>query len=290
MTTARKSSGTPTTAAARHDGMVAAYNAQRARLAPERTDAWGGLAQFFKADPRRELDAHLSKLASYLQPEDTLIDVGGGGGRMCLPLALRCQEVINVDPSPAMREVFDATAKEAGIDNARFVASDWLDSNGIEGDVSLVAHVTYFVPEIVPFIEKLNASTRRQVLIDVRSVPPPNQVAELFRLARGEEMMLVPGHVELLAVLKELGIEAELIDTGPALLPATAPAAKTREDAIRIEVEGAVRAGWLREEEKERLDGLIAERFDELFAETPDGYRRRIALDARELLITWETA
>lgn len=277
------------TAAARHDGMAAQYDAQRARVAPEQSDAWAGCAQFFKADPRRELDPLLIKIASYLRPEDTLIDVGGGAGRMSLPLALRCREVIVVDPSPAMGEVFHATAKEAGIDNARFVQGNWLEAEGIAGNVALVAHVTYFVAQIVPFIDTLNAATRRRVLIDVRSVPPPNQVAELFRMARGEAMMLVPGHEELLAVLKEMGIAAELIDVGPALLPATAPAGKTPGDAIRIEVGGAVRAGWLKDDEKDRLGGLIDERFAELFAETNEGFRRRNALAARELLITWET-
>lgn len=276
-------------AAARHDGMVAAYDAQRARLAPDRSDAWAACAQFFKADPRRELDALLSKIASYLRPDDTLIDVGGGAGRMSLPLALHCREVIVIDPSPAMEETFQATAKEAGIENARFLRRDWLEAGAVEGDVALVAHVTYFLPKIVPFIVKLNAAARRRVVVNVRTVPPPNQVAELFRMARGEELMLVPGHEELRAVLSEMGIAAGLIDVGPALLPATAPAGKTREDAIRIEVDGAARGGWLKEEEKERLGALIEQRFDELLAKTHDGFRRRIALDARDLLITWET-
>lgn len=276
-------------AATRHDGMVAEYDAQRARVTPEQFDVWAGCAPFFKADPRRELDPLLIKIASYLRPEDTLIDVGGGAGRMSLPLALRCREVIVVDPSAAMGQVFHATAKEAGIDNARFVQGTWLEAEGIAGDVALVAHVTYFVPQIVPFIDALNAATRRRVLIDVRSVPPPNQVAELFRMARGEAMMLVPGHEELLAVLTEMGIAAKLIDVGPALLPATAPAGKTPGDAIRIEVGGAVRAGWLKDDEQERLAGLIDKHFHELFAETNEGFRRRNALAARELLITWET-
>jgi hypothetical protein len=33
----------------------------------------------------------------------------------------------------------------------------------------------------------------------------------------------------------------------------------------------------------------LHERFDDLFAETEKGYRRRSGLDARELIITWET-
>jgi SAM-dependent methyltransferase len=269
--------------------MVAAYDAQQARLAP-REDAWSGYASFFKADPRRKLDNTLERIASYLRPEDTLLDVGGGAGRMALPMALRCRDVVVIDPSPAMGEVFRETASEAGITNARFVEGDWLTTDGIEGDVTLVAHVTYFVPTIASFIQKLDGATRRRVVIDVRSVPPPNQVATLFQMARGEELARVPGHEQLLPVLQELGIDAELIDIGPAMLPATAPAGKTRDEAIGIELEGAVRGGWLRESERDDLRQALKQRFDELFVETPDGYRRRVALEARELLITWEPA
>ena len=87
-------------------------------------------------DPHRDSDAPSSTIASYVEPDDVVIDVGGGAGRVALPLALRCREVINVDSSPAMKHAFEECAKEAGINNVRFVQSDWLDTEGIEGDVS----------------------------------------------------------------------------------------------------------------------------------------------------------
>lgn len=276
------------TAAMRHDRMVAAYDAQRARFTGPQPDAWAGLTQGFQLDPRRPLDALLTKIASYLRAEDTLLDVGGGAGRLSLPLALRCREVVIVDPSPAMREGFEATVKDSGIPNASFVEAGWLEAGGTGGDVALVAHVTYFVPEIAPFIEKLRTAARRVVIV-ARSVPPPNQVAAAFQLAHDEQLAPVPGHRELLAVLDALGIAAELIDIGPAAVPATLTIGKTREEATRIEVESAIQARWLKREEAERLTRLIGEHFDEVFVETDKGFWRRIALDARDLLITWET-
>jgi hypothetical protein len=270
--------------------MVAATDAQRARYARPERDTWAGLAQNFKLDPRRPLDALLTKIASYVQQDDTLIDVGGGAGRLSLPLALRCREVVIADPSPAMREVFEASVKDSGIGNASFVQSGWLEAEGVAGDVALVAHVTYFVPEIVPFIEKLQAATRRRVLVVARSVPPPNQIAGFFRLAHDEELAPVPGHEELLSVLDEMDIAPEVIDIGPAAAPATLSIGTTREDAVRFETEGLVRAGWLRPEATERVSRLFDEHFDELFVETDKGFWRRSALDARDLLITWETS
>ena len=277
------------TAAAQHDALVAAYAGQQRRFAGPRQDVWAGRAKNFQMDPHRPLDTLLTKIASYLQTEETLLDVGGGAGRLSLPLALRCREVVIVDPSAGMREVFEATVKDASIDNARFVQADWLESGDIAGHVALVAHVTYFVPEITPFIERLQSATRRRVIVSARSVPPPNQVAPVFRLAHDEELAPVPGPVELLAVLEEMGIDPELIDVGPAALPATFTIGQTPEDAVRFEVEASIRGGWLKNEDADRLSELIDQHFDELFAKTERGYERRVALEAHDLLITWET-
>jgi tRNA/tmRNA/rRNA uracil-C5-methylase (TrmA/RlmC/RlmD family) len=65
-------------------------------------------------------------IASYIEPEDVVIDAGGGAGRVSLPLALRCCEVVNVEPSGAMGAGFAFNAARAGIANARVIEGDWL--------------------------------------------------------------------------------------------------------------------------------------------------------------------
>jgi hypothetical protein len=269
--------------------MVAANVAQRERLSGPEEDAWAGRASNFQADPKRPLDTLLTKIASYVQADDTLLDVGGGAGRLSLPLASRCREIVVVDPSAAMRSGFETIIKSSGISNARFIEADWLDAPGVDGDIALIAHVTYFVPKIVPFIQKLNSAARRRVIVCVRSTPPPNQIAAFFALAHGEDYAPVPGHQELLSALNELGIVAELIDAGPAIASATATIGKTREDAIAGEIESAKKAGWLGSVAPKRLGELIDQHFDELLVETDKGFLRRCVVDARDLLITWET-
>jgi SAM-dependent methyltransferase len=288
MTTLRGEGNTTAPAAAAHDGLAAASQAQRDRFARS-GDMWSGCAGSFKPELNVPLDGFLSKVAGYLNAGDTLLDVGGGAGRLSLPLGGRCREVICIDPSPAMAETFESTVRDAGIKNARFVHGGWLDVDGVEGDVSLVAHVTYFVPQIAPFIEKVDRATRRRVLVATHSVPPPNQVAPFFKLLRGEKLAPVPGHQELLAVLHEMDIPAELVDAGEARAPVTAPIGKTPAEAATIHVEGGVRLGWVQPDETERYRGLIDQHFDELFAKTDTGYRPRVAVGARELIITWET-
>ena len=262
--------------------MVAAREAQYERTRGPQPDSWGAIASRFRADPKRELDPFLERLASYLRPDDVFVDVGGGAGRNSLPMASRCREVINVEPSPGMLAEFRTSAEEAGITNARSIQSGWMESAGVEGDVLLAAHVAYFVPQIQPFIEKLERSARRRVIIDELTIPPPNQTAGFFHLVYDEDELFVPGPDELLPVLEEMGISPEVIAIGPA--SARRPLPKTREEAINNELG----LGWVRPDDIDRARGLFVDHFDALFVETPTGFARREAEGVRELMITWE--
>src|SRR5919108_3999813 len=280
------------TAAEIYAARIDAVRAQRARLhgAPP-DDPWGGpVAQRFRADPHRPLDANLAVLASYIRPEDVLIDVGGGAGRVALPLALRCREVITVDASPGMGAQFTAAAAAAGIPNARFIHANWLEADGVQGDVVLTSNVTYFVREIVPFIEKLATAARRRVMITVWSVANPNQSAPLFHLVYGEEPVAVPGYRELLPVLWELDIlpDVHVLPGVPPVPggPMGAQIPQTPDDAVQLALQGQ----WLAPHDRARARRLIEERFAELFAPSPEGFRPRWRQEAREVLITWETA
>ena len=78
--------------------LIDAVHAQHSRIHGQQPaeDRFGGpVAQRFRADPYRNLDANLQVVASYVQPDDVFLDVGGGAGRVGLPLALRCHQVIS---------------------------------------------------------------------------------------------------------------------------------------------------------------------------------------------------
>ena len=279
-------------AAQTYASLVNSVNAQRERVHGKTAegDSWGGLtARRFRFDPRRELDADLQIIASYVEQPDILIDVGGGAGRFCLPLALRCREVINVDPSPGMGAEFQASAAEAGITNFRFIECDWLEADGIQGEVTLAANVTYFVSDILSFVHNLETASRRRVIINVNSVPNPNQNAELFRLVYGEKQEMLPGHQELLPVLWEMGIlpDMRVLPDVPIVpgSPLDTQLPQTMEEALQLATQGQ----WLGSKEQDRARELITDRFDEFFEEGDGGFLPRWLPDARQLLITWET-
>ena len=266
---------------------VEAVRAQRARIYGEQQDGdpWGDQANRFALDPHRVMDGNLEALAGYIQPNDVLIDVGGGAGRLSLPLALGCRQVINAEPSTGMGSQFSRLTAEAGISNATWLQTDWIDAKGIQGDVVITADVTYFVREVVSFVRKLAATASRRVIIAVWSIPPPNRSSRLFQLVHGEEQEPCPGHRELLAVLWEMGLLPD-VRVLPGLPWWDVQFHQSRSEAL----ESALgRHQWLRPDDAARARDMLEDRFDELFRWSPQGFQPVWRPEIRELLITWET-
>lgn len=194
---------------------VDAVLAQRKRLrGPQPAgDLFAGLPAnhaLLVSDARRPLEPNLEVLASYVEPDDIVVDVGGGAGRLSLPLALRCRETVVVDPSAAMLAGLESNAARAGIGNTRAMLSEWPMADPPRGTVALVNHVTYLTRDIVPFLAGLTDAAARRVLLTVGDPPPPSLGAPLFRLVHDEELEVVPGHAELVAVLREMGADPEV--------------------------------------------------------------------------------
>lgn len=243
-----------------------------------------------KVDARRPLEPNLAIIASYVEHHDVIVDVGGGAGRFSLPLALRCREVVNVDASDAMLAGFAANAQRAGITNARAIQANWPDVDPPAGTFGLVNHVTYFARDIVPFVEKLEMAATRRVLITVGTPQPPSWSRKLYPLIYGEPEAIVPGHVELVNVLWEMGIDPDVL-----MLPDTPvqySAFPTREGAIQaglVRIAGEQWARWpLAPELETRIRQTLESRFDDLFVQVEDGYLPGWIDPGREVLITWE--
>ena len=275
------------TAAEDYAARVRAVNAQRARLkgAPYGRSRWDAVADSYRFDPHRALDANLAAIAEYLRPDDDLVDVGGGAGRIGLPLALRCRSLTNVEPSRGMGEAFRAVAADAGITNASLVTADWLSAGGVSGDVVISVDVAYFVEDMAAFIRKLHQAARRRVIVSLWVVPPPNRHAALFRTVFGEDQVLVPGHEAVVAVAREQGIEPEV-----RLLPDgfTWPGDETLPATRAAAVEFAL--DTLEPADRVAAAARVDTHFDELFARAGDRYEPCWVHDGVGVLVTWETS
>ena len=272
--------------------LIDKVNSQKERLqGPVSEDIWGGMiAKRFRSDPKRQMEDNFEILAGFVKPDDVFVDAGGGAGRLGLPMALRCREVINVEPSAGMGIEFLESADEAGIKNASNVRANWLEPHGVVGDVVHAANVTYFVRDIGVFIERLVSAARRRVILSMYSAPNPMHNAKLFQMVYGEDQSTVPGHTQLLPLLWEMnilpdvrfmpqGIHFDGIEQLPAF-------PKTKEDAVKMALAGI----WLAPHHRDRGGMVVREQFDNLFEESVDGFMPLWLPEARQVLITWETS
>ena len=193
--------------------MVRVEHAQSDRIRGVRpTDTWSQSASQFRADPHRTDARTVEALRSRLHPGETLLDVGAGGGRLALPLALTCSNVTAVEPSPSMCAVLRETARDYGIDNVTIVEAGWLDAEVEPADVALCSHVVYVIEDIGPFVRKMDAHANRLVMAILFQASPISQAYGIWEQVHGERRHALPGLPQFLPVLEELGIQAELTE------------------------------------------------------------------------------
>jgi SAM-dependent methyltransferase len=225
---------------------VAADNAQveRSREEPDPTDFYAPVATRFRMDPRRTDDPSLNALLSLTRPGDVWLDVGAGGGRYALPLALHVREVVAVDPSVAMLSVLREDAAAEGIENCRVIESRWpLPAGGdfaastASADVALMAHVGYDIAEIGPFLDALESSAER-LCVAMMGESAMTTVSTLFwNDIHGEPRVRLPALPELLTLLLARARLPEV-----ALVDRVAPSFSDFDEAMTM----ARRQLWLR--------------------------------------------
>lgn len=265
--------------AAVHDAALAAGRFADHR---RRADHWAELAELFRLDPHRQWDKNLESIAGYLRPEDVVLDVGGGAGRVSLPLAGQVREVVLVEPSESMRGQFVASRDEAGIANAR-VSPEWWMESPETGDVAITSDVVYFVRDIERFVAKLHNSASRRVIICIWRPTPGDMDNELRRVLFDEHPSPWPGLPELAAVLWEMGLlpDIRIIDQAPWWIP---------EAAGRLSEQETVELAMSRlERDDEPTRRQIEANFGRLFEPGPNGMSPRWLSRAREVMITWRT-
>jgi SAM-dependent methyltransferase len=188
------------------------------RPGPSPVDHWQPYAEQFRADPHRTDDLLLERLLAFVELRHTVIDVGAGGGRLALPIALKCQRVVAVEPSESMASVLEDQARQSGIENVTVVRSRWEEAEIDAGDVALCAHVVYVVRDIGAFLRKLDAHARDRVLVALFNAAPQSQTYSLWRRIHGKERLALPSLPQLREVLAELEIDAQ-VDPLPAQNP-----------------------------------------------------------------------
>ena len=182
---------------------------------PRPEDFYGPVANIFRADPRRTDEPLLDRLRALVRPDETWIDIGAGGGRYTLPVALRAQRVFAVEPSPGMRDVLASSARDNSIDNIEIYAERWPvdDCKAPVADVAFISQVGYDIAEFAAFSEQMEAHARRLCISLMFDKAPISDFAALWKPVHGEDRVMLPALAEMSALLFARGRMPRVIES-----------------------------------------------------------------------------
>lgn len=196
--------------------MYLAERSQAEALTPDGlvdpADYWARSSQRFQAAAQRvnQPDSFMRFALPLLRQEDRVADIGAGTGRYLPTLAGHCGSVVAVEPSPSMRAHLEAVVQEQNLANVEVVAQPWPEARIGQCDVALSAHVLYSVAEVAPFLLAMDAVAQRACILLLALKHPTSFMDRFWLRFRGEPRRPLPGALEALNLLYQLGISANL--------------------------------------------------------------------------------
>jgi SAM-dependent methyltransferase len=258
--------------------------AERA-TAPEFTcdaDFWSNQAGRFAASARQseQPDGFMRFVLPRLRPEDRVLDIGAGTGRYEPTLARAVAEVLALEPSPAMRDRLEQRMSEEHISGVHVIAASWPEAEVQPCDVAIAAHVLYGVREIGPFLLGMDAVARRACFLLLAYRHPLSFIGDFWRRFYGEPRLPLPGALECLNALYQLGIAAQLT-----LVPASSVFSYTDVEEALADIR------WrLRFTPDPQRDQAIRAAIDELLDRDEAGRLKARGLPEQTAVIWWEHA
>jgi ubiquinone/menaquinone biosynthesis C-methylase UbiE len=251
----------------------------RARKTVASADFWGPVAHRFVPVKKGESapDDTVERLAEMISPEDTVLDVGAGAGRLAVPIADHCAHVTAVEPSEAMRERMASTVEAWQVGNVDIVASRWEEADVDPHNLVVCAHVVYTVTEIESFIRKLSKHARKKVALISFERPATATYHPLWSHVHDEQRIELPSLAQIEKLLSEMSINFEKT----MLQEWISRSFGSREQALaECEARLFVEPG---SEKSRRLSTVL----DEDLVEVEGGFRLQWAEPHRPLIISW---
>jgi CTP:molybdopterin cytidylyltransferase MocA/precorrin-6B methylase 2 len=190
----------------------------RFREVADATDFYAPVTSLFRADPTRTDEPALTSLLAMVAPGDTWLDIGAGAGRYALPIARALAasggKVIAVDPSAGMLAGLHEIAAEYGIANVRTVEARWPPPDGdvasFAADAALIAHVSYDIAAIGPFLDAMEAAAGR-LCVAVLMERQPSSIADVcWPPVWGEARIALPALPQFVELLRARGREPSI--------------------------------------------------------------------------------
>jgi len=151
------------------------------------------------------------KAREALSQTGTVLDIGCGGGIAAFAIATPTNQVIGVDHQKDMLEMFTENALKRGIASQVFEGF-WpqMSTEVSVAEVVTAHHVVYNVQEIVPFLKELNSHAINRVVIELPAHHPLANMDQAWKHFWKLERPKDPTPKDLVEVLAEIGIKANL--------------------------------------------------------------------------------
>lgn len=166
-------------------------------------------------DERRATEQDLTFLE--LRPDDTVLDMGAGTGRLAVPIAGCVAHVTALDPSGGMLGILRERMEREGRSNYSCVQKRWEDvviGRDIEPHDVVIAAYSLGFYDLGAALRKLDAAARRSVTLfwHAGEWRGPDEMV-LYRAVFGEEGALKKGYPDYLSavnILHDAGIYADV--------------------------------------------------------------------------------
>lgn len=194
----------------------AAVEAAKALVgSPRPGDRWERRAARFDRVARERTAAGpaLQALLGRVHPDDVVVDVGAGTGRHALRLAGHCARVVAVEPSEAMRRQLEANLREENATNVDVVPTPWPSAGPLPCDLIYSSHVVYGIADVLPFLDAMTRSARRECLLLLGERAPADVTNDLWRAVHGREHPARPAAPDAFEVLRAItdGVRFEIL-------------------------------------------------------------------------------
>ena len=186
-------------------------------LATAQTSPWIHPPVLFQVPDEINLTISHTRAFEALSAGGSVLDVGCGGGIAAFALAPPAAHVIGVDHQPEMLEMFAENAKKHNV-SCEVFEGFWSEiaTKVPSVDVVVCHHVVYNVAEIGPFLQELNSHAKSRVVIEMPTQHPLTNMSGAWKHFWNLERPTEPTSVDLMEVLKEIGLDARIqYWTGP---------------------------------------------------------------------------
>jgi SAM-dependent methyltransferase len=179
------------------------------------SDQWHGKATEFEQrvnDRWQQKDSSRDFVRMTLQdfPQSTVLDIGAGSGAWVSFIAPYAYSVTAIDPSESMLCQLENRVQLEKLQNVKIIKGCWPDVQVVQHDISLCSHAMYGVKNFVEFVQAMQESTLKRIILLMRAPKDDGLMAQAAKLVWGHPFDS-PNYQIAINILWQMGVFPNVI-------------------------------------------------------------------------------